>query len=109
MGDPRHVAVLERGLGASRLARGAGDACARRPRSGMQGAGRALAGGRVRQDSPGRSRMPATRSTGAPSGTETAWPRATGRLRVVHTPGHAPDHACLFDETEGVLFLRGIC
>lgn len=27
-----------------------------------------------------------------------------GVLRVIHTPGHAPDHACFFSETEGVLF-----
>lgn len=25
-------------------------------------------------------------------------------LRVVHTPGHAPDHVCFFDEVEGTLF-----
>ena len=27
-----------------------------------------------------------------------------GALRVVHTPGHAPDHVCFFDEAEGTLF-----
>ena len=27
-----------------------------------------------------------------------------GRLRVLHTPGHAPDHVCFLDETAGVLF-----
>ena len=25
-------------------------------------------------------------------------------LRVVHTPGHAPDHVCLYEEQEGTLF-----
>ena len=25
-------------------------------------------------------------------------------LRVLHTPGHAPDHICFFDEAEGTLF-----
>ena len=25
-------------------------------------------------------------------------------LRVIHTPGHAPDHLCFFEEKEGVLF-----
>ena len=27
-----------------------------------------------------------------------------GTLRVLHTPGHAPDHVCFLDETDGVLF-----
>ena len=27
-----------------------------------------------------------------------------GALRVVHTPGHAPDHVCFFDEANGTLF-----
>ena len=27
-----------------------------------------------------------------------------GVLRVIHTPGHAPDHACFFSEADGVLF-----
>lgn len=27
-----------------------------------------------------------------------------GVLRVLRTPGHAPDHVCFFDEAEGVLF-----
>ena len=27
-----------------------------------------------------------------------------GALRVLHTPGHAPDHVCFFDEAEGTLF-----
>jgi glyoxylase-like metal-dependent hydrolase (beta-lactamase superfamily II) len=31
-------------------------------------------------------------------------PVGTGRLRVVHTPGHAPDHVCFLDERSGVLF-----
>ena len=27
-------------------------------------------------------------------------------LRVIHTPGHAPDHICLLDEAEGILFAQ---
>jgi glyoxylase-like metal-dependent hydrolase (beta-lactamase superfamily II) len=27
-------------------------------------------------------------------------------LRVIHTPGHAPDHICLLDETAGILFAQ---
>ena len=27
-----------------------------------------------------------------------------GELRVLHTPGHAPDHVCFLDEKDGVLF-----
>jgi glyoxylase-like metal-dependent hydrolase (beta-lactamase superfamily II) len=28
------------------------------------------------------------------------------RLRVIHTPGHAPDHICLVDERSGILFAQ---
>jgi glyoxylase-like metal-dependent hydrolase (beta-lactamase superfamily II) len=28
------------------------------------------------------------------------------RLRVLHTPGHAPDHICLLDEQRGILFAQ---
>ena len=28
------------------------------------------------------------------------------RLRVIHTPGHAPDHICLVDEAAGILFAQ---
>jgi glyoxylase-like metal-dependent hydrolase (beta-lactamase superfamily II) len=28
------------------------------------------------------------------------------KLRVIHTPGHAPDHICLLDEAEGILFAQ---
>jgi glyoxylase-like metal-dependent hydrolase (beta-lactamase superfamily II) len=28
------------------------------------------------------------------------------KLRVIHTPGHAPDHICLLDEAAGVLFAQ---
>jgi glyoxylase-like metal-dependent hydrolase (beta-lactamase superfamily II) len=31
-------------------------------------------------------------------------PAGTGRLRVVETPGHAPDHVCFFDETSNDLY-----
>ena len=31
-------------------------------------------------------------------------PAGDGALRAVHTPGHAPDHLCFFDETGGTLF-----
>lgn len=31
-------------------------------------------------------------------------PAGNGVLRAVHTPGHAPDHLCFFDETDGTLF-----
>lgn len=31
-------------------------------------------------------------------------PAGDGDLRVVHTPGHAPDHVCLMDESTGTLF-----
>ena len=31
-------------------------------------------------------------------------PVGDGALRAVHTPGHAPDHLCFFDETGGTLF-----
>ena len=31
-------------------------------------------------------------------------PAGDGMLRVVHTPGHAPDHVCFLDEAPGTLF-----
>ena len=31
-------------------------------------------------------------------------PAGDGTLLAVHTPGHAPDHLCFFDETTGTLF-----
>ena len=31
-----------------------------------------------------------------------------GRLRVLHTPGHAPDHVCLYDEPTGTLFVADL-
>ena len=31
-------------------------------------------------------------------------PAGDGAVRVIHTPGHAPDHVCFFDEASGVLF-----
>ena len=31
-------------------------------------------------------------------------PAGDGALRAVHTPGHAPDHLCFFDESGGTLF-----
>ena len=31
-------------------------------------------------------------------------PAGAGMLRVVHTPGHAPDHVCFLDEATGTLF-----
>ncbi len=31
-------------------------------------------------------------------------PAGDGTLRTVHTPGHAPDHLCFFDEAGGTLF-----
>ena len=31
-------------------------------------------------------------------------PAGDGALRAIHTPGHAPDHLCFFDEAGGTLF-----
>lgn len=31
-------------------------------------------------------------------------PAGDGALRAVHTPGHAPDHVCFYDEPSGTLF-----
>ncbi len=41
-------------------------------------------------------------SDAAPAPAEIATPRL--RLRVLHTPGHSPDHICLFEERHGWLF-----
>lgn len=40
----------------------------------------------------------------APIADDERIPAGDGTLRAVHTPGHAPDHLCFFDETSGTLF-----
>ena len=40
----------------------------------------------------------------APIADDELIPAGNGALRAVHTPGHAPDHLCFFDETGRTLF-----
>jgi glyoxylase-like metal-dependent hydrolase (beta-lactamase superfamily II) len=60
-----------------------------------------------------RARWPAVDIYKRTEGDESGWlpladgdrvPAGDGSLTVVHTPGHAPDHVCFWDETAGALF-----
>lgn len=61
-----------------------------------------------------RARWPAVEAWKWPLGDEAGWrplveaqtiPAGARPLTVVHTPGHAPDHVCLFDATTGDLYV----
>jgi glyoxylase-like metal-dependent hydrolase (beta-lactamase superfamily II) len=51
-----------------------------------------------------RARWPALRLVRDPEDREAVVAGGNGRLRSVHTPGHAPDHLCFFDEDAGELY-----
>jgi glyoxylase-like metal-dependent hydrolase (beta-lactamase superfamily II) len=103
VGDPRHLEALAEALGGRALARvlvthGHSDHA-----SGVAA---------IAEQWPSVEFMK-VRSTGGDERYDVPWTfvadgdlvRAGGRtLRVLHTPGHAPDHACFFDEESGVLF-----
>lgn len=103
MGDPRHVAELERGLGAAGLARVLVTHAHVDHAAGCAGlAERWPAAEFVKIPWPEHDARYRVGWRAVRDGDHVA--AGDGRLRVVHTPGHAPDHACLFDEVEGVLF-----
>ena len=103
MGDPRHVAGLERGLGSAGLARVLVTHAHVDHAAGCAGlAERWPAAEFVKIPWPEHDARYRVDWRAVRDGEHVA--AGDGRLRVVHTPGHAPDHACLFDEAEGVLF-----
>ncbi len=102
-GDPRHVAALEQGLGASKLARVLVTHAHVDHAAGCKGlAERWPAAEFVKIPWPQQDARYPVDWRAMRDGEHVA--AGDSRLRVVHTPGHAPDHACLFDEVEGVLF-----
>lgn len=102
-GEPRHLAALDEALGARRLARvlvthahpdhasGAPDLAARWT-------------GAEFFKVPWPERDGEYRIDWRPLADGDVVDAGDGALRVLHTPGHAPDHVCFFDEAEGTLF-----
>ena len=102
-GDRRHVAALHEALGVSPLARvivthGHPDHASGAP---------VLAGrwpGTAFFKMPWPDRDGEYRVAWRPLADGDVVVAGSGTLRVLHTPGHAPDHVCLFDEANGTLF-----
>jgi len=102
-GDPRHLAALDAALGGSALSRVLVTHAHPDHASGAAGlAARWTGAAFFKLPWPERDRE-----------YPVAWGRLAdgdvvdagdGALRVVHTPGHAPDHVCFFDEADGTLF-----
>ena len=102
-GEAAHLSALARALGADRLAQvlvthahqdhidGSGPITARWP-------------GAAFRKMPWPERDRAHRVAWTPVADGELIPAGDGVLRAVHTPGHAPDHLCFFDEAGGTLF-----
>ena len=102
-GEPRHLAALDEALGGSSLSRVLVTHAHPDHASGAPG----LA---VRWTGAAFFKLPWPERDGE---YEVDWRRLAdgdvveagdGTLRVLHTPGHAPDHVCFFDEADGMLF-----
>jgi len=103
VGDARHLDAIAGALGGAQLARvvvthnhsdhikGIEAIAARWPEAAL-----------LKKPLPERDVKYAVRWT--PIGERDEVPAGDGRLRVLETPGHAPDHLCLFDEASRVLF-----
>ena len=102
-GEAAHLSALARALGADRLARvlvthahpdhadGSEPIAARWPDAAFS-----------KMPWPERDRAHAVAWT--PIADDELIPAGDGTLRAVHTPGHAPDHLCFFEEASGTLF-----
>ena len=102
-GEPRHLAAVDEALGGSPLSRvlvthahpdhasGAADVAARWP-------------GAEFLKMPWPARDGEYRVDWRPLADGDMVNAGARALRVLHTPGHAPDHVCLFEEADGTLF-----
>ena len=102
-GEPRHVAALDEALGASRLARVLVTHAHPDHTSGAPDLATRWTGTEFFK-MPWPERDDEYRIDWRPLADGDVVDAGDGALRVLHTPGHAPDHVCFFDETEGTLF-----
>ncbi len=102
-GEAAHLSALAGSLGTDRLAQvlvthahpdhadGSGPIAARWPDAAFR-----------KMPWPERDALQAVRWT--PLADDERVPAGEGSLRAIHTPGHAPDHLCFYEETSGTLF-----
>lgn len=102
-GEPRHVAALDEALGARRLARVLVTHAHSDHASGAPDLAARWTGAEFFK-MPWPERDGEYRIDWRPLADGDVVDAGDGALRVLHTPGHAPDHICFFDETEGTLF-----
>ncbi len=102
-GDPRHLADLEAALGGEPLAQvlvthGHVDHASGAPLIAVRWPGA------VFRKMPWQERDERYPIAWQPVADNDAIEAGDGRLRALHTPGHAPDHLCFYEDASGVLF-----
>ncbi len=102
-GEPRHLAALDRALGGAGLARVLVTHAHPDHASGAPVLASRWTGARFfKMPWPERDRE--YRVDWRPLADGELVAAGARQLRVLHTPGHAPDHVCFFDEADGTLF-----